>query len=617
MRKPYEVRALSIEFEPWTVEDVVSIGRLAGTDVTWLKWFSLLPYRDSEAWPSILATAKQSLKGQVSFSANGEVPLGTSGKRAAIGEDMSDFAKLLRMVSKSGSNSYVLAPEKTANGSAMIANDPHLGLLLPNLWLLAGVKSPSYHTVGMMAPGLPIFALGRNPDIAWGGTNLHGANSDLIDVSDLPKSSFSSWEETLKVRLWTDERVTVRMSSFGPVLSDGPMFEGVEGDFAVKWIGHEPSDEIGSMLSVAKAKSWEEFRASFSTFALPAQNMLYADAEGNIGQLIATQLPNRDPNKDYDLIRKPKDVARDWQRIVTAEALPNVYNPAAGFLASSNNRPTDSSDVLLGYFFGAPDRVERLQSVLSQASDVTVDDLSLLQRDVYMMSSVRLRDTLFARLETSGFKSKSGAYEEIAKWDGHYDAESRGALAFESFFAPFVQGAFTLSGRREEFKAVESSGAIKSITLELMDDMDDALIKDLAIAALINADKVLKKHKTWGDLHRLELAHPFANFPLAGNEFTKINVPVGGSSETLMKTAHGLTTDVHTAFYGSQSRHISDMSDLDENYFVLTGGQDGWINSSTFADQIDLWREGKYIRLPLRLETVEKEFPRRMVLSGG
>ena len=83
-----------------------------------------------------------------------------------------------------------------------------------------------------------------------------------------------------------------------------------------------------------------------------------------------------------------------------------------------------------------------------------------------------------------------------------------------------------------------------------------------------------------------------------------------------MKTAHGATNERHYARYGSQARHISDLSDPDANHFVLLGGQDGWFNSSTFLDQLPLWLQGTYIQLPLRLETVRKRFPRKMVLSA-
>ena len=71
-----------------------------------------------------------------------------------------------------------------------------------------------------------------------------------------------------------------------------------------------------------------------------------------------------------------------------------------------------------------------------------------------------------------------------------------------------------------------------------------------------------------------------------------------------MKTAHATTNERHATRFGANARHISDMSDLDSNYFVLLGGQDGWLNSSTFMDQVPLWRSGDYIQLPMRLESV-------------
>ena len=111
------------------------------------------------------------------------------------------------------------------------------------------------------------------------------------------------------------------------------------------------------------------------------------------------------------------------------------------------------------------------------------------------------------------------------------------------------------------------------------------------------------------------LAHPLAVLPVVGARYRFADRPIGGSTDTLMKSAHGLTDRRHNARYGSTARHISDMSDLDSNYFVLLGGQDGWIDSSTFLDQLPLWLEGAYIRMPLRMETVREDFPHRMELA--
>lgn len=88
-----------------------------------------------------------------------------------------------------------------------------------------------------------------------------------------------------------------------------------------------------------------------------------------------------------------------------------------------------------------------------------------------------------------------------------------------------------------------------------------------------------------------------------------------GSRETIMKTNHSLIRKRSGTRYGQQARHISLMDDPDHNYFVLFGGQDGWLGNKNLTDQIQLWRAGEFIRVPLRLETLRKEFRFRTVLS--
>ena len=106
-------------------------------------------------------------------------------------------------------------------------------------------------------------------------------------------------------------------------------------------------------------------------------------------------------------------------------------------------------------------------------------------------------------------------------------------------------------------------------------------------------------------MHRLRLAHPLSRLPLVGGGTVFAEEGVGGSSETLMKTAHATTAEgAHSVTYGSNARHVSDLSDPDENWFVLLGGQDGRFNSSTMLDQWELWRRGEYVRVPLTLPAV-------------
>jgi penicillin amidase len=116
-------------------------------------------------------------------------------------------------------------------------------------------------------------------------------------------------------------------------------------------------------------------------------------------------------------------------------------------------------------------------------------------------------------------------------------------------------------------------------------------------------------------MHHLRVVHPLSMVPILGSKFEFVELPGNGSSNTIQKTGHEITNKRHRATYGSQARHISDLSDPDANYFVLLGGQDGWLGSKNLLDQVPLWREGKLIQFPLNKATLIKQFRRQTVLQ--
>jgi penicillin amidase len=118
----------------------------------------------------------------------------------------------------------------------------------------------------------------------------------------------------------------------------------------------------------------------------------------------------------------------------------------------------------------------------------------------------------------------------------------------------------------------------------------------------------------WGDVHRLELFHPFAVIPFVGDRYRFGDVPYGGGVQTVMKSGHNPSDDNYRPTHGATARFLSDLSDLDSNWAVLVSGQDGWFNSASFLDQLPLFVDGEYIQLPLRMEVVRERAYRTMVL---
>ena len=592
---PHEFRVLNLEREPWTVADVVTIGRLAGIDVNWLVWLDLLPLRKRPGWPELWTRLLE--KGRTS-------------------PPSFDGVAKLASLSRSGSNSLALAPRRTSTGGAILANDPHLGIFVPNVWLIAGIKSPSFHAVGLMGPGLPIFAIGRNPHVAWGGTNMRAASSDLYDVSALPAADIAERKERIAVRWWFDGETTVRDTPYGPILSDAPLLaESGLPPVALKWTGHQASDEIGAMLAASRARNFRDFRKAFDRFAVPGQNMLYADAEGNIGQVMAVRLPAR-RGPPADLVVDTGEHDAVWTNLLPASRLPFSFNPETGYLASANNRPA-ATDMPVGFFFSGEDRVRRMAEVIEAATPVGIDTLSALHRDVRAASAAALRDSFISKLDAADIAADDRGAEALRRmrdWDGHYRPDSLGAVSFEQFRKGFVSRFYAL--KFGDASAYAESGRIAALLREDVEAADDATVRD-ALAAGIEAAAIgLGKFDDWADMHRLRLAHPLAFLPIVGDRYAFAEYGVGGSNETLMKTAHEATVERHRVNYGSNARHISDMADPDANYFVLLGGQDGWLGSSTLLDQWPLWRDGEYIRMPLSLDAVRRSFPYRMTLRN-
>lgn len=601
---PPEARLFGIRPEDLTPADVVAIGRLAGSDINWFTYITLLRARARPGWHELFR--------RLLVAGAGQTPSFRQGPGAAL-------EGIVAANSRSGSNCVVVAAARSASGGAMIASDPHLGLSLPNFWLLVGIISPSYRVVGMMPPGLPVIGLGRNPGLAWGGTNMRAANSDLFDVSKLPRTTITTREVPLRPRFWRSRSLRLRDSSFGPIVSDHALFKGAPDEtLALSWTGHLPSDDVGAFLGAMRARDGAQFRQAFASFAVAGQNMLYATAKGEIGQIMAVFLPDRPRSLPSDIVLDPRDPEVCWRGVLTACDLPHVENPREGVLASANNVPTRAR-VPVGYFFVPDERVERLQALLAGPRKVTHADLMALQRDVFSSASLALKETLVAAIETAGLETRqSGFFDALKAWDGHYHIEARGPVCFETLLAAVTERLHAEPDRRGRRRVPAERSQWNMLVRYFASDLEarsPEVRRDLLAASLDQAAKDARSFAQWGEMHRLRLGHVLARLPGIGRRLLFADVPVSGSRETAMKAAHGLVRGRHGATYGQQARHISDLADIDANWFCLLGGQDGWLGSDAFADQLTLWREGKYVRMPLSDAAIEAEYPTETVLT--
>ena len=587
--QPFEFESLGIAPEAWTLKDLITMSRLLAADVNWLLWLKTL---------------------------GGEAPESTWTLETSMAREKpawETLRKLFMEISKSGSNSWVVASRLTENGAPLIASDPHVGLLYPNMWLLVGLRSPSFKVVGLSFPGIPFVLLGRSPWAAWGGTNMRALSTEFYDVSKLSKASFSEREETIRVRGWPDKKIKVRETRFGPVLSDAPVINSKK-IFSVKWLGHEASDEFTAFYRMNRARNFEEFHGALASYGVSAQNFLYADVRGDIAHVLALRKPERNETR-APVPLLPAEERYLWKSVSSSTTLPYRWNPGENFLVSANDRP-DFAPTDLGPVFSAPDRARRVKQLVQGAKKpLTMADMARWQQDVYSAHAHTLAQH-FAKIfaDAGAFSPESQSLLKTLKsWDGNFNADSKGALVYASLEAELL-----MILAEQQLKAgpravlVLSSGHAREILENAISSWSTkALLTPAQLDAVwrrtLKGD--LKEFQSWGDKHAEEISHPFAALPFVGKKYRFHIAPAGGSFDTLAKRSHGIRPGETPTNYGATARHVSDLSDSDLNEFVLFGGQDGWLGSPAGLSQLPLWQAGKRIRMPLTPAIVVKEFP--------
>jgi penicillin G amidase len=356
-------------------------------------------------------------------------PLGST-----AGVDPSQFA----------SNNWAVAPARSADGHALLANDPHLDLTLPSIWYETQLVVPGQLDVyGVTIPGAPGIVLGFNRDVAWGFTNTSA------DVLDFYRETVDDTVRPTKYEVdgvWKplEQRVEVYRGKHGETLatdtvrytSRGPLMHRSGTWVSMRWTVLEPSNEIGAFYAAAHATSARELLDSMASgFFVPAQNVLVADRQGAIAIRSTGHFPIRPKGHTGMDIFDGSTSASDWTGYWPVDKYPQSFNPAQGFLASANQQPEDREQAFayLGDDVGFdPWRALDINQLLRADSSVTVDDMRRFQ-----VSPLSVRVQLFLPYF---LKAAAGAVPQpsvvaatmvLKKWDGRYTRDNGGAVLFE------------------------------------------------------------------------------------------------------------------------------------------------------------------------------------------
>ena len=503
-----------------------------------------------------------------------------------------------------GSNNWVIAGRRTASGAPLLANDPHLQVTQPGIWLELVLRAPGYEARGVAVPFTPGIFLGTTPHHAWGATNVTGDVADLYEErlheDGTAVRTAEGWApltihaERIAVRGELEPRtLAVRETAHGPILTHGiagslhTRYRPLDRTYALRWAGHDATLRPSLAIEVAQAADFAAFRSAILQVACAGQNFVYADVDGHIGY----QCTGRHPVRATGDGTRPVpgwDGEHEWIGWIAPEDLPWAFDPDDGVLATANNdiQPPGYPH-LIAKDFHEPNRRDRIVELLAARDDHNVASMRAIQLDTVSLAVPPLLEHLCA-LEPHT-DAQRDALDALRAWDGDLRADSHEAALFQAWISAIMARLFAERMGPELFAAFQ--GFRETFLCRALPDMlADQVDPDALRGALDDAIAEVAG-RTWGELHTLVLAHPLARIPGLDEVFTAASIPFGGDSQTIAQGGFDPLLGYRPAVIPAV-RAVYDLGDLERSASVVPTGISGNPASPHWADQAPLYASG-------------------------
>ena len=552
-----------------------------------------------------------------------------------------------------GSNSWVVDGTLTDTGLPLLANDPHLSVQLPAIWYENGLhcfpknRDCQLDTVGFSFAGSPYVIIGYNSDIAWGLTNMGPDVQDLFIEKINPgnENQYQVDDEWIDMQRTTEIIevagsdpivIEVRETRHGPIVSDRSFPINLTSDegestfreearidlpdnFAISlsWSALIPGETFVGIRDFNYATNWEEFREATKKFHVPAQNLLYADRDGNIGYQSPGKLPIRRDGLHGDLPIEGWLSENDWQGFVDFEELPYTLNPSSGYIITANQ--SVHPDQPWPNYYARGYRAEAIERVINQymPGKISVDDMQAMQINNFDYSAAYVLPYVFNNVYID-----SQVLTELKEWaiseeKFEMNIESTGAAAWAVFYKTLAEQTF------EELVVFDNAGneislqpgnsdSTSEIFRTLLKDPNHIMWDDVNTSGKENLTDILERtlsisDKTiveifdssdsddweWGKIHTITYPTNLlgeAGIPILTGLVNIGPVETSGSNFAINSTDWGFGDDFTIGSYPSM-RMVVDLSNLDNSRTVLPSGQSGHVMSKYYDDQVDNWIE--------------------------
>ena len=537
-----------------------------------------------------------------------------------------------------GSNSWVIAADKTKNGKVIFANDPHIGFSQPSVWYQSHIKTPDYEMYGYSLALTPFPLLGHNRDYAYGLTMFENDDVDFYIEKNNPEnlneyetptgfSTYKTVQKTIKIKDAPDTTFTVKISRHGPIMNNLLKQIDDQRPIAMQWIYKKTDNQIIDVgYQISHAKSLHDFKEGAKLLHAPGLNMMYGDAKDNIAWIASGKLYKYRDSINTKLYLDGASGKDEILSYIDFEDNPQSINPASNYVYSSNNQPDTIAGVLYPGYYLPEDRGQRIEQLLEVKNDWTQEDVQQMIFDVTSPVVPQVIANLVASIKTENFtKNEQEALQNLKDWNGEYKKEDTAPTIYNRFLYEFLEGTFKdelgesfpmfmQTPLMKKMIAVQAKKAV-SVWFDDVTTEPKETKSDIVQRSFINAISFLENQLgdtvslwSWSKVISVEHGHALA----AGGETLRKIFNVGpfsmdGGNEVINNQLFTLNeTGIYKVKAGPSTRRVIDFSNIENSVSILPTGQSGNIFSKHYKDQAQKYVNGEFVKTMLNKDEIER-----------
>ena len=520
------------------------------------------------------------------------------------------------LASGDGSNAWALGPSRTAGGNAILVRNPHLswGAGRYSVYYEAHITVPGLiDFYGDFRVGYPMyFNGGFNGSLGWSTTNNSPDVSEFYSLTVDPDDPDAYLLDGESVPL---ESTEIRIEVGGPSEASevsrtffdteiGPVVERTRDTLYVvrsaDWGEYRRTEQF---LRMMQASTLDEWKDAMRLRAMKESNFTYADADGNIFYVWNAAIPALPHPPSGDTVAIPVSSRSEvWQDLVPFDALPQLLNPASGYLHNENDsfHYTNLEQLLEEPSMPAawPERSLRLRSQLGvqlvrSAEGVTLEEVIVLKHSPRMLLAERVKDDLVRAVRASRpGGATASAIDLVEAWDNTAGADRRGAVLFELWV-----------GRYDALGGDYARSWDPAAPMTTPSGLDDPELAARAFAEAVQeaTERYGGWDVAWGEVHRVR--------------WGKVDTEVSGCPASLGCFRHiafdRADDGLLRAYSGDAWILAVEFDDVPRAYSVLVFGQTGDSSSVHFDDQTEMFARGEMKPVAFTEEQIEADLVRR------